>query len=460
MTRVFADDATGPIMLTDETVTPAADASPIHTAAATQQPRKGAGTALAALRHRNFRILLSGTFASSVGSWMQTLVVGPYALALTKTTTNPKGSAGFVGTIAIAQFAPGLCLAMVGGVLANRYPRRPILLVSQSMQALCALSLAVMVLTHPTKLGLFLGVLGGGVCNALSGPSYQAILPNLVPREDLPGVVALNSAQINGSRVIGPALMLGLAPLGVTARTVNGVAAALIINAVTFLFAIVAIARIPIAPTPPRQVHTGRGGELFYGVRAARSNPVAGRLLISMFLMTALCLPFVGQFPTVAERIFKMDSKSTVYSWLYGTWAAGAMLGGLSIATVFARIDKRRMIRFSFFGFALALAAFANAPSRPLVFLSGFVLGFFYFGTTTAMVTVLQQYVTDRDRAPIMALWFMSFGGTVWIGAKLGGYFMDHWSTQGTLMVGAYVALVLGALADFVKRSVGVPVSF
>jgi MFS family permease len=412
------------------------------------------GTASSAWSYLHFRRIFIGNFASGIGTWMQNVVIGPYALALTKTATNPRGSASFVGTIAIAQFGPVLTLAVLGGVLANRLPRRKIMLSAQALQFLCAVGLAIMAVTHPSKLALFLGVLGGGIAQALSGPSFQSVIPDLVPREDLPGVIALNSTQLNGARVIGPILMVLLAPLGVRADTPKGMAAAFLINAVTFGFSAFAIATIPIAPVPKRTKDDAQGWrQMLVGVRVAKSNPIAGRLLLMMFGMSALCLPYIGQFATVAERAFHIKSRSGTYTLLYATWALGAMLGGLSMATVLAKMDKRVMVRWMFVGFAVALGAFSQVSIAVLAFPVALVLGFFYFGTTTAMLTVLQQHVSSKDRAPIMALWFMAFGGTIPIGAKLGGYGMDHWSTRGTLVCGAVVALVLAASADLVKRS-------
>ncbi len=436
MTRVLATDPAG----TDP-------AFPERTLPPSAGPT---GTARSALRHRDFRLLLTGTFLSSIGSWMQNIVIGPYALALTVSRKHPHGSASFAGTIVLAQMGPVLLFAVIGGVLANRYPRRPILLLSQTTQMISALGLALMVLYHPTKLGLFVGVLVGGVAAALGNPAYQAILPSLVPREDLSGMVALNSAQINGSRVIGPLLMVALAPIGIRADTNHGIAAAFVINAVTFLFAMFAILRVAIGPTPSRREGDAEGiSEMLSGYRAARRDPVAGRLLVLLFLFTAFCLPFVSHFPTMSERIFNVKSHSTTYTWLYGTWAFGAMVGALSMGTVLSHVDKRKMIRFCFLGFACALGIFANVSTRWIVFAVAFCLGAAYFGTTTAMATVMQQHLRDRDRAPIMALWFMAFGGTVPIGAKVGGALMDKWSVTGTLMIGAGVAVVLAALARF-----------
>lgn len=416
--------------------------------------RHRSGTVASAWSHKAFRRVFLGMFASSVGTWMQNVVVGPFALLLSRSDRHPLGSASFVGTISLAQFGPVLVLSVVGGAIANRLPRKRTLIVSQVVQMCCALGLAAMAYFHPSRLGLFLGVLGGGLSNALAGPTFQAIMPGFVPREDMPGLIALNSAQLNGSRVVGPVLMAILAPLGVGAFSAHGAAAAFLINAVTFLFSIQAIARSRIVPAPPRSADEPTGfAQLLVGFRRAKASAVAGPMLLMLFVFTACCLPYVGQFPTISERAFDIGSRTRMYTLLFATWGMGACLGALSIATVFAQVDKRRSIRFVLFAFAVALAMFSAARSPVTAFPSAFLLGFCYFATTTSMSTVLQQHLDDRERGPVLALWMMAFGGTIPLGAKVGGFVIDHWSPRPLLLGGAAVALVLGCFGDFVQRS-------
>ena len=404
------------------------------------EPRPG--TARAALAQRDFRIMYTGGFASNVGTWMQNVVLGPFAYKLAG------GSATFAGLVIFAQLGPLLLLSIPGGALANRARRRPYMICAQSEQLLFALALAALATqARPSRLLVVLAVLGGGIGNAMVAPVYQAVLPDLVGRENLAGAVSLNSAQINGSRVIAPILIAVLRGfLGTSDATF------FVINAITFLFVIVSLLLLHFPAPPPRTSVSWRD-ELLVGIREVRRNPVARRTLALLFTMSLVCLPFVGQFPTVAERNFGIDSKSTVYAAIYGTWGFGAMLGSLSMSTVFAHVDKRRIISGLFAAFGVMLGLFSVLSSSGPAFPVGALLGFFYFGCTTAMMTVLQQHLQARTRAPVMALWFMCFGGTVPLGSMWGGWAMDHWSVTGVLLIGAVTAIGLAFRGDLLGPS-------
>jgi predicted MFS family arabinose efflux permease len=128
---------------------------------------------------------------------------------------------------------------------------------------------------------------------------------------------------------------------------------------------------------------------------------------------------------------------------MYATWGLGACLGALSIGTVLAHVDKRRLIPIGFLGFAASLAAFALIREPAPAFAAGFVLGACYFGTATAMVTVVQSSVADHERARVMALWFMAFGGTVPLGNIIFGPVIDAIGARWVLLGGAAFAVGL-----------------
>ena len=121
---------------------------------------------------------------------------------------------------------------------------------------------------------------------------------------------------------------------------------------------------------------------------------------------------------------------STTYEWLYATWGLGACLGGLAIGTVFVHADKRLLIRSGFVVFAICLAVFGLAREPIGAFISGAVLGFAYFGTTTSMNTVFQSRLADNERGRVMSLWFMAFGGTVPLGNLVFSPLMDAIATH------------------------------
>jgi MFS family permease len=392
------------------------------------------GTARAALAHRDFRLVWLGAFASNLGTWIQNVSLPAYIDART-------GSGAMVGLLVFAQLGPVLLLAIPAGILADKLPRRGWLVTLQLVQIVFSLVLAAMVAADSPVWALMVANAGVGSAFALTAPVLQASMPMLVGRDDLAGAVSLNSTMMNGSRVIGPVIAGVLATWGVSAAQL------LVVNAATYLFMVAALLAVHI-PTVVGD-HPERGWrQVLTGVRIARERPIIGRLLVSMALFSLFCLPYVGLFPTVTRLNFGIDPTSNTYQWLYATWGLGACLGALSIGTVFARVDKRRLVPVGFLGFAVSLTAFALIRSPGLAFVAGFVLGAFYFGTATSMVTVVQATVNDNERARVMALWFMAFGGTVPIGNLLFGPVIDAIGARWVLLGGAVFALVLAWWTD------------
>ena len=405
-----------------------------------------AGSIGAAWAFKPFRRLYVGSTFSLVGTWLQNVVVGPYALDLTRTAAHPKGSASFVGLLTLAQLGPLLLLSIPGGVLANRVDRKKLMIAVQCVQATAAFVLAFVAWKAKSPLALFLATMVIGVSNALSAPTTASVMPELVEPRNMGGAISLNSATMNGSRSIAPIIVLALTGLGVSASGF------FFLNAVSYFALIIALWNLPMRR---RVEHRGSSGKAAFldGIREARANPVAGRVIFLLFTLSIFSLPFIGQFATVVERAFHTTSKRT-YLILFATWGFGAALGALSIGTVLVKRDQRKMVSWFYAVFAVALAAWSFASSPIVAFPIAFVLGFAYFGSTTAMSSVLQLHLDQRRRAPVMALWFMAFGGTVPFGAMWGGWAMDHWSVRGTLLIGvAWLVALVWLARDLPARS-------
>jgi MFS family permease len=393
------------------------------------------GTARAALAHRTFRTVFFGAFASNIGSWMQNVVLGAYAYSLTKSSV-------YVGLVTMAQLGPSLLLASVGGLVADVVDRRRLLIIVSIEQLLFSLVLAAIVAQDdPSRLAILAAVFAIGVGQSLYAPAYSAVLPALVGREDLPGAISLNSAQMNGSRVIGPAI-------GGILFAAFGPSPVFVINAVTYLFVIAALAIVRLPPVVP--IVEGPQGlrRLLVGVEVARRDYVVGRCLMTVALFSFFCLPFVGQMPVVAADNLGLGPKSAAYGVFYACFGLGAVIGALSIGTVFARRSRATMVRAGMFGFSISLAVFAllrsPGPAYPVVA----VLGFMYFATITCLSTALQERLDDAVRGRVMALWIMGFGGTVPLGAMVAGPLIDATSATAVLLGGALVALGLVWFAD------------
>lgn len=386
--------------------------------------------ARAALASRDFRILWFGILASGIGTWMQSVTLGAFAWELTKSPT-------FVSLTVFAQLGPALVLSLVGGVLADAMDRRRLILLAQVEQIVATLLLAAVALQDDPSRGLvLLAVLGIGIGQTLNAPAQSALLPSLVERRHLSGAVALTSAQLNGARVIGPAIGGVLYPA-------IGASAVFALNATTYLFAIVAVLRITSPPFTP--VGDGSSGfrRVLEGIEMARTNLVLRRVLITMVLFSLLSLAFIGQMPTIAAQNLGMRPKSLEYGLLYATFAAGALTGALAIGTFLSRQDLRRVTQFGMAAFAVVLLAFAllsdPAPAYPIVAM----LGFAYFAAVTSMNTVLQEEVDDAYRGRVLSLWQLAFAGMVPVGVMAAGPVAELTNMRVVLVYGAVAALGL-----------------
>ncbi|HEX6417382.1 MAG TPA: MFS transporter [Acidimicrobiales bacterium] len=392
------------------------------------------GTARAALRHPAFRRVFLGSFLSNIGTWMQNVVLGALAYDLT-------GSPTFVGVVLFAQLGPFLLLSIVGGALADAVDRRRLLVAVSVSQVVLSLVLAgVAAPARPNQAALVAVVFAIGIGQSFFNPAYSAMLPQLVDRRDLPGAIALHSAQMNGSRVVGPVI-------GAFIDSAFGASAVFAANGASYLFVIASLLTVSL-PAPARHPATPRGlRRLGAGVAVARRDPVVGRCLVTVVAFSLVALTFVGQLPVVAERNLGIDERSGAYGVLYACLGVGAVIGALSIGTVFSRRPKERIVRVALVAYAASLTVFALVRGPVLAYPVMLVLGVAYFAFITSLSTVLQQRLADHERGSVMALWIMGFGGTVPVGNLLAGPLIEATSITAVMLVGAGCALALSSYA-------------
>ena len=394
------------------------------------------GTARAALSHRTFRIVFFGAFASNIGTWMQNVVLGAYAYDLTHSAT-------FVGVIIFAQLGPTLVLPMVGGLLADKIDRKRFLIILSIEQLVFSIGVALVATSpHPSKVLLVVMVLGVGCGSAMFGPAYSAVLPGLVGKRDLPGAISLNSAQMNASRVIGPVI-------GGLLYSLVGPAWIFAGNAATYLFVVAALMIVTLPAVQQAPTGASRWRQLTAGITVARHDRVVGRCLVTVFVFSLLALAFIGQMPVVAAHNLGIDlSKSADYGILYASFGTGALIGAISIGTVFARTSKPLLVRVCLVGYSVALCSFALQRSPVPADVCVAITGAFYFAFITALNTTLQARVHENVRGRVMALWMMGFGGTVGVGNLLIGPVVEAVGITTVLLFGAGVALGLAWYAD------------
>jgi predicted MFS family arabinose efflux permease len=265
----------------------------------------------------------------------------------------------------------------------------------------------------------------------------------LVPRPDLPGAVSLQSVQMNLSRVIGPAIGGLLLPF----VDASGI---FVINAATYGFAILVIARVTLPrlrPDPAAARADAGLARLSGGLIVARRDPLVGYCLVTIFSISFFCLPFIGLMPVVAAHDLHINPAGALYGGLYALFGLGAALGAISVGTVFAAFPRTLLIRFSLVGFAIALAVFALVNEIWVAYPVILAVGYAYFVTVTSLSTALQAHIADEVRGRVMALWIMGFGGTVPIGLLIGGSLATATSVRAVVLGGAVIALAIGAYA-------------
>jgi len=393
-------------------------------------PAAEPGTARDVWAEPVFRRIYIASFLSNTGRWMQQAALGVLAWKLTE-------SSAYLGAIIFAQLGPLAILSLLGGSLADTMDRRKLLLGTQVWQMAWTFLLATMVIDDTIGEGMLLGlVFVIGLGQGIFAPVFTSVIPTLVERRNLNAAIALNSAQVNGSRVVGPAI-------GGWLTSQVGFAEVFAINAASYVVVIVALW---ITPLPaPTSVARGFTDRIFGGFKMAFRAAQVGRPLLLMTLFSLLCLPFIGQLPAIAELNLGIDPQSGTYGLFYAFFGLGALVGALLVATLLARVDRPVVARTTLIAFAVSLAWLATIRSIGIAYAAIFLVGLFYFVLPTTLNTAWQEHVDDTVRGRVAALWVLSFGGTVPISNIIAGPIIEVTSLTAVLLFGAVAALMLAA---------------
>ncbi|MFN2607406.1 MAG: MFS transporter [Acidimicrobiales bacterium] len=389
-------------------------------------------SSLRPLRRRDFALVWSAALVSNVGSWMQTVAVGVLVTARTH-------QAGWTGLVAAAAFLPVGVLSPVGGAMADRVDRRRWLLGTTVGETAFATLLAGLALTgHASPGAVTVTVLGGGMMAALGFPAYQAILPDLVSREDLLGAISLSSAQFNLGRVVGPALAGLVLALG-------SYSLAFAVNAASFGAVMVALAVVRISPPAPDAEGGTLHRRIVTGMRAAAAEPGC-RLAIGAIAVTALLVsPFIALIPAVALQLFGRGEAGT--SVLVTAQGVGAVAGALALAPLARRFGRRRALEASLAGVGVAVVGYAVAPSLPVAAAALVAVGAAYIGVLSGLNTVVQVRAPGAFRARILSLYMVALGTIYPVGAVLQGVLDDRFGLRAVTAGCALVFLaVVGGL--------------
>lgn len=398
------------------------------------------GKTFDSFRHRDFTWFWFGSLVSNTGSWMQAAVLAIVVWGLRSRELD-------LGLVNFAAGIPVLFLALPAGVLADRVDKRKLLMWSQALLALQAAALwglsvtgrlsaehAVIALWWIVGLGLM-----GGILSALTFPAWQSFLPDLVPREGLMNAIALNSAQFQSSRLLGPLVASGLLMAGVATGQV------FLVNALSFIFVIAALAAIRphpeahVGPTHHLEPTEGPWQSLTAGVRYARSHPTVGVLIISTALITVFAMPYMMLLPAIAEK--SLGGGDLEYSWLLAANGFGAVLGSLGVASLPAHTDRERIIPLAIGALAVLLVGFALSRSLVLSLMLSVLAGAAFLTINSLSNTSIQASVPGALRGRVMALFVMSFMGIMPISSAIFGVLGEWIGPSEAVLVGAVILL-------------------
>jgi predicted MFS family arabinose efflux permease len=386
-----------------------------------------------ALSHRDYRLFWTGAFLSNVGTWMQAVAQGWLVLQLTN-------SPFWLGLDAFMATSPAVVFTLLGGVFADLIDRRRLLLYTQVIAGLAALSLATLVATNVVNRWMVLGFsFVTGCCMALASPSYLAMTYDLVGREDLANAIAMNSTQFQLSRVVGPTLA------GVAFR-VFGLAGCFYANGLSFIAVVAALWKVrpkPRANTLAHPVNDRRAiwRDLTEGLRYVRNRPRVWSLLLLCAINSLFGAPYFTLVPIYARDIFHLGE--TGLAMMMGTAGAGAFCSALLVAYLGDFRRKGWFVLVGSIAFGLSIMGFALSSRLKLSLLFLFGVGFALVMALAISNTLLQKLVTDQMRGRVMSMFLLSFVGTMPIGNILAGTASNHFGPQRTLAAGGFIITIV-----------------
>jgi MFS family permease len=430
------------------------------------------GGTFRAFRYRDYALFWTGALISNTGSWMQAFALSVVVYAL-------RGSEADLGVVNGVSNLPILFLALPAGALADRVNRRTLLIWSQVALLVQATALGVLYangsISSASPVLSLLAVTGlglaAGVLSALTFPAWQSMVPDLVPRDVLLNGVALNAAQFQSARLLGPLIAGAILLAGA------GMADIFYINAVSFLFVIAALAIIRTRRvTPSRDALTRAPTQesawltLTAGLRYAREDRTVGMIILSVAMMTVFGMPYMMLLPALVDKalipaaIAGAERAAMIKTWASYVMSAnglGALIGALVVASLPRGTRREPLVRWSLLTMAVLLVGFSLSRTLWLTLGISALAGTAFLTSTSLMNTSIQACVPHELRGRVMALFVTAFMGLMPISSlAFGPRGHAHGPANpvfgGAVVFGGY-ALFLIARPDLMRRDAPCP---
>jgi len=382
--------------------------------------------------------MFTGAFLSAIGTWMQMLAQGWLIYQMS-------GSAFLLALDPVLQATPIFLFSLVGGVLADRFERRHMLIFSQCVQMAGATVLTFLVGFHMVKVWHFLTCsFVVGFAQSFGGPAYSALIPTLVPKEDMPNAIALNSMQFNGAVMIGPALA-GWALHSLGATWCFG------LNALSFLAPVVTLLMLKIRFLPEK---TSKSifGSMKQGFQFVHTQPAMRALIALAFLMAFLAIPMRTFLPVFAVKVFHRDSGT--YATFLSISGLGSVAGALAVAALGNARQKGRLALTMLICLGCGILVFALSRSVSLSCAMLFFSGAAMMGVFAMVNSLVQLIVGNEMRGRVMSVYNLSFRSGMPLGNLLTGWLVPMFTAPVVLAVNGAVLVALGFYYLLIERKV------
>jgi len=381
-----------------------------------------------ALRHRNYRLWFAGQIVMLVGAWMQSTAQGYLIYELT-------GSTVYLGVVSFAAGIPSWLFTLYGGLVADRFSRRNLLIITQSINMVLALILAALVFTRVVQPWMIVGLAFLlGTTGAFEGPARQSFLTELVDREDIPNGIALNSSMFNLGTVIGPAA-------GGLVYAAVGPGWCFLINGITFIASLTSLALIRVNAIAPATGNGSTKAQLIEGLRFAWQHPQIRYLIIAMGMLGTFVFGCLSLLPAWARDVLQGDS--TTFGLLNSARGLGSLIAALIVASI-SHMEIRGRI---WFGGILAapifMMLFASFRWLPLAMLMLVGIGLAVISQGNNSNALIQLNVPDHLRGRVMGIFMLVFNGGLPIGSLAAGVAAEAIGASAT------ISLAGGALFIF-----------
>ena len=382
------------------------------------------------LRYRNYRLYFFGQLISVMGTWMQTVAQSFLVLELTHSGTD-------LGLVTAARFLPILLFGPAGGLFADRRNKRRILFVTQALSGGLAAIFAILTGTHVIQMWMvYLLALSLGMVGVFDNPARQSFISEMVPPEELPNAVTLNSVSLNLARVFGGAV-------GGVLAAVLGLALCFTCNAISFAAVIVSLAAMNSVLLYPAMPVKRQPGQIRQGLRYVRDTPELLIPLLMIALVGTLAWEFQVTLPLMASKVF--GGGAGTYGVMASVMGLGAVGGGL-ISAARAR-PRARSLCVAAIGWGVAITLAAIAPTFPLELAALVFVGYGSITFNSYAKTTLQLAANPGMRGRVMALWALAWQGSTPLGGPLVGWIAQELGARWSLVAGGIPTLICGLLA-------------